>query len=411
VTIDSLLDDIDHSATPSHLVHLWRTRLQDHGFHELQDAQVPDVERGFLARSGVLLAWKNTSTMGQRGIRILGAHTDSPGLHLKPSLVRKTSGTGLLSVEVYGSPILSSWFDRDLSIAGTATFRDGSKQLFHLRDPLARFSHLAIHLDREINDRGHVIDRHRHLAPIWSTDPADLGPLIAAELGVQTHQIESLHAQLVDTQPPARFGRQREFISSPRLDNQVSCWAAMHALLDDAVTSPSVVALYDHEEVGSSSSDGASGPLLERVLERISLALGLSRDAHLVTIERSSMLSMDNCHAVHPNHQDRHDLDNAPVLGGGVAVKANSNQRYATSGRSLSLAIAAAQSAGLQLQSFSSRNDVPCGSTIGPLTATRVGIDTVDVGVPQLAMHSVREMCHVDDALSLPRLAAAYLRR
>lgn len=349
--------------------------------------------------------------LSREGVRIVGAHTDSPSLHLKPNPTRSSTLHGLLSIEVYGSPILSSWFDRDLGVAGVVICRDGSEKTFHIDRPIARLPHLAIHLDRELNDRGHVIDRHRHLNPVWSFEQEDFMNIVAETVGVASSEIQTMSAQLVDTQAGSLLGSRGEFVSSARLDNQASCWAAMNALVATDTSLPCLVTLFDHEEVGSSSTTGAAGPALEHLLESLVLHQGFSRVDFLRAIEMSSMLSLDNAHGVHPNHPEKHDLDNAPILGRGVAVKNNVNQRYATSIRSLPAVFDAAERAGIELQRFSSRNDVGCGSTIGPISATRLGIETVDVGVPQWSMHSIRETCHASDVQDLGKLAAAYFIR
>lgn len=408
---DSLILDIDRSPTSSHVVALWAERLVERVFLEAKDILSLSPTAGFLRRSGLLVAWRNMESFGDHGVRILGAHTDSPGLHLKPNPNRSSQHHGQLSVEVYGSPILSSWFDRDLGLAGTVVGRDRIERLVHIDRPMARLPHLAIHLDRELNDRGHVIDRHRHLSPVWSVEPMDVTNLIADAAGLAVDDIDAMTVQLVDVQPGTRLGRNSEFISSPRLDNQISCWAAMHAFLAQMSDQPSMVVLFDHEEVGSSSPDGAASVIVEHILESLAHAAGGSRKDYLNGVSRSTLLSMDNSHGVHPNHPEKHDLDNAPTIGGGVAVKINVNQRYATSPRSLPVVAEAARRAGIALQRFSSRNDVGCGSTIGPIAATRLGIDTVDVGVPQWSMHSIRELVHANDVESLARLAAAYLSR
>lgn len=408
---DSLIADIDRCPTAAHVVALWSRRLAENGFTENFDFLNPAPDAGYLRRSGLLVAWRHMSRFGERGARILGAHTDSPGLHLKPNPNRTSSLHGLLSVEVYGSPILSSWFDRDLGLAGVVLGTDGRERLFDIRRPIARLAHLAIHLDREMNERGHVVDRHRHLSPVWSVEPADVVHLVADDVGLPVSDIETMSAQLVDAQAGSRLGRASEFISSPRLDNQISCWAAMHALLSQNITEPRLIVLFDHEEVGSQSVDGAASAVLEHVLETLTYAAGGSRKDYVNGVSKSSLLSMDNSHGVHPNHPEKHDLDNAPTIGAGVAVKINVNQRYATSTRSLSVVSEAARRAGITLQRFSSRNDVGCGSTIGPIAATRLGIDTVDVGVPQWSMHSIRELCHRSDVEDLAKLATAYLTR
>ena len=407
----SLIDDIGLCPTANHVTRLWEQRLLSRGFQHSVGPDERFPAAGFVRRGGLLIAWKNMQYLARDGARMIGAHSDSPSLHLKPNPNRSSTLHGLLSVEVYGSPILSSWFDRDLGVAGVVIGRDGSEKMFHLDRAIARLPHLAIHLDREINDRGHIVDRHRHLNPIWSIEPADFTEIVAESTEMKVSEIEVISAQLVDTQSASHFGRRQEFVSSARLDNQVSCWAAMNALITTDSTLPCLVALFDHEEVGSASTSGAAGPSLEHLLESLALHQGTSRVDYLRALERSSLLSMDNAHGVHPNHPEKHDLDNAPVLGGGVAVKSNVNQRYATSIRSVPEVFKIARRAGINLQRFSSRNDVGCGSTIGPIAATRLGIETVDVGIPQWSMHSIRETCHVDDVQDLARLASAYFKR
>jgi len=408
---ESLLSDISGCPTPAHLTKLWRERLVEKGFRESTSSDERFPRAGFLRRSGLLVAWRNMDSFHRLGARVLGAHSDSPGLHLKPNPNRSSPLHGLLAVEVYGSPILSSWFDRDLGVAGIVIDRNAAERTFHIDRPIARLPHLAIHLDRDLNDRGHVVDRHRHLNPVWSVTADDFLKLVGETVGLEPADIESMSCQLVDTQSGSRLGNRNEFLSSPRLDNQVSCWAAMNALTSADTSMPSVAVLFDHEEVGSSSVDGAAGPLIEHLFESLIYEQGRTRIDFLRAIENTSLLSMDNSHGVHPNHPEKHDLDNAPTLGGGVAVKNNVNQRYATSIRSLPGVLEAARNAGVNLQKFSSRNDVGCGSTIGPIAATRLGIETVDVGVPQWSMHSIREMCHASDVEDLAKLAVAYLTR
>jgi len=258
-----------------------------------------------------------------------------------------------------------------------------------------------------------VLDKHAHLRPVWATGTST-GSVIefAAQLaGVKPRDIAALHAQLVDHEPARVLGADRSLLASGRLDNQLSCWAAVHALTRlGGSKGVSVVALFDHEEVGSNSTTGAAGPILEHTLERIAVALGKTRSEYLAMLPRSSCLSCDNAHAVHPNYQERHDPKHAPFVNQGVALKTNANQRYATSTTSKVEFLAACERARVRSQVFSSRNNMPCGSTIGPITATRLGIDTVDIGVPQLSMHSAREVCGVQDALDLPKIVEAYLR-
>jgi aspartyl aminopeptidase len=309
--------------------------------------------------------------------------------------------------------LLNSWLDRDLAIAGHVVLRDGTTSLFSSELSVARIPQLAIHLDREVNDKGLVLNRHQHLNPIWATGALTVSfeHWLAQQNSVSDSQIASWSAQLVDTQKAEIFGRESEFIASPRIDNQISCWAALTALLADAGDQPMMIALFDHEEVGSQSSTGAGGPMLEHVLERLAYASGSSRSEFLSALQKSHCVSADNAHAVHPNYTDRHELNNAPYVNKGVVIKNNVNQRYATSPSSLVPIVHAASTAGLQLQAFSSRNNIACGSTIGPITATRLGIETVDIGVPQLSMHSIREMCGTRDPVELVSLLRAYFSR
>lgn len=357
------------------------------------------------------MAWRNMRGMVAEGVRIVGAHTDSPGLHLKPRQGRRSAGQSLLDVEVYGGPLLSSWADRDLRVAGHAVLNTGEVHLFATAKPVARISLLAIHLDREVNEKGLVLDRHLHLSPMWGADDVDFREWLAMQVGVPIDEIASWSAELADTQLPATMGRSGEYLAASRLDNQLSCWAAMEALIESDTDRPSLVILFDHEEVGSSSATGAAGPLLEHVLERLCIADGGNRGDFLDMLRRSHCVSADNSHALHPNHPDRHHDLHAPILNAGVAVKTNANQRYATDTESVRPILNAFRVDGREPQWFSSKNTIPCGSTIGPITATRLGIPTVDIGVPQLSMHSLREVCGTRDAVALRGLLAAYLVR
>lgn len=405
--IDGLIRQLDASPTPRHLVAYWTPRLIEAGFADATGSQGFRLDAGFVAREGALIAWRGISEPA-RGLRIVGAHTDSPGLHLKPVSSREAFGVALLNVEPYGSPLLNSWVDRDLDLVGHVVDRSGRVHLLRSPEPLARLAQLAIHLDREVNERGLVLDRHQHLAPIWSLNGHDdVGSYAAALLGIDPSEVLASELQLVDAQGARVVGRDGTLLSSGRLDNQVSCWAALDALLDDG---RGVVALFDHEEVGSTSTTGAAGPLLDHVLERLVQAADGGRREYLDMLNASHMVSADNAHALHPNYPERYDLSVAPRLGAGPAVKWNVNQRYATSTDSAAPFIAACDEAGVPIQRFSSRNTIPCGSTIGPLASTRLGISTVDVGVPQLAMHSARETCAVADVVSLRSALSAYLR-
>lgn len=414
--INKFLEHIDACPTAHHVVDRASSILRTSGINQvaLDSAFTTEhLQCGFVVSGGTIIAWKNAHSIAANGIRIVGAHTDSPGLHIKPNPDTRTLKWHQLQVEVYGGPLLNSWLDRDLGIAGHVVLRDGSTSLFASQHPVARIPQLAIHLDREVNDKGLILNRHQHLTPIWATtaSSAPFESWLAQQVLVSGSQIASWSAQLIDTQRAQIMGRDSEFVASSRIDNQISCWAALSALLDVNSDQPMMIALFDHEEVGSQSSQGAGGPMLEHVLERLSVAAGSSRSDYLVSLQRSHCVSADNAHAVHPNYVDRHELNNAPFVNEGVVVKTNVSQRYATSPKSIVPIVHAAATAGVNLQTFSSRNNIACGSTIGPITATRIGIETVDIGVPQLSMHSIREMCGAKDPVDLVALLSAYFSR
>ena len=414
--IDAFIRHIDACPTSAHVVKRASDILNANRFEHvsLESAFTSNhLQHGYVTRGGTIIAWKNADTLSTNGIRIVGAHTDSPGLHIKTKPDTQTLNWQQLQVEVYGGPLLNSWLDRDLAIAGHVVLRDGSTSLFSTDHPVARIPQLAIHLDRDVNDKGLVLDRHRHLSPVWATGEltSSFEQWLAQQNLVSVSQIASWSAQLVDSQQAQVFGRNSEFIASARLDNQISCWAALDAFLIESGDEPTMIALFDHEEVGSQSSIGAGGPMLEHVLERLASASGSTRSEFLAALQKSHCVSADNAHAVHPNYPDRHELNNAPNVNEGVVVKTNVNQRYATSASSMVPIVHAASTAGVNLQTFSSRNNIACGSTIGPITATRLGIETVDIGVPQLSMHSIREMCGTQDPVDLVALLRAYFSR
>ena len=410
--ISDLCRQLDSSPTASHLVEYWSLKLAEHRFTEFAHG-TPVNSRGFVRVGGALIAWSNTNSFESSGLRIVGAHTDSPGLHVKQNPFTKVNNVQQIGVEIYGGPLLNSWLDRDLGVAGVVYDRSGKATLVSTDRAVARIPQLAIHLDRDVNERGLQLDKQQHVHPIWSTDDAikSFESFLAAEFSLDEANVASWSCQLFDIQRANLFGLRNEFLASSRLDNQVSCWAAMNALLDNDGDEPSLVALFDHEEVGSESTTGAAGPLLETTIERIAIAAGLDRAGFLGGLAKSHCISADNAHAIHPNYPDRHDQNHAPLINNGIALKSNSSQRYATSARSSIPVYAAAEKANVNLQHFSSKNTMPCGSTIGPITATRLGIETVDIGLPQLAMHSIREMCGSEDPISLYKLIKQYFAR
>lgn len=416
-SIDDLVSFLDSSPSPWHAAGTAAGALVGAGAEPLALGapwgELPPF--GVVVSGASLVAFRlaDPSSPGPRPFRIIGAHTDSPCLRVKPRPDTGAVGWRQVAVEVYGGVLLNSWLDRDLGIAGRVVLADGSLADVRVDDALCRVPQLAIHLDRDVNERGLQLDKQQHLTPVWGTGAPRDGEFrewVAGLLEVPAEQVAGWELCLFDRTPASILGVDATLLASGRLDNQVSCWAALDALVRaPASDSHHVIALFDHEEVGSDSATGAAGPLLEQVLERISLALGHGRGEHLAALAGSACLSADNAHAVHPNYPDRHEPGHRPVVNQGPALKVNSNQRYATSAETAVAFQRACAIAGVPWQTFVSKNSMPCGSTIGPITATRLGIPTVDVGVPQLSMHSARELCGVDDPLYLAAAALAWL--
>lgn len=399
-----LLAFIDRAPTPYHAVAEARRRLEARGFSELDERQEWTIEPGsshYVVRGGgTLVAFvAGAQPPADAGFVMVGAHTDSPNLRLKPSAEQTNAGYRQLGVEIYGGVLLSTWLDRDLSIAGRVALRGGETRLVHFERPLCRVPMLAIHLDREVNVKGLLLNAQAHLVPTWSLeatkDAKSLAALLAEELSVSLDAVLGFDLCLFDVQPGSIGGSSNEFVFSPRLDNLASCHAGIEALLaaGEAGKSTRVVALYDHEEVGSQSAAGARSRFLGGVLDRIANAYpGASTQATPRALSRSVLASADMAHAVHPNYSDKHDKQHAPLLGRGPALKVNANQSYATDGPGAGMFIEACREAGFAPQHFVSRSDMPCGSTIGPISAAALGIRTFDIGNPMLSMHSCREM-------------------
>ena len=399
----SLRDFLDVSPTSFHVVKNASQELENAGYSSVEyvdaDGSQFAKDKGVITRGGALIAWNwPTENTALDGITIFGAHSDSPGLHLKPNSSSTTLGWAQLNVEIYGGVLMNSWLDRDLGIAGLLHFADGTNKLISIDEPVARIAQLAIHLDREISEKGLMLHRQNHMKPIWGTDTSlNFKKWVCEKSSASESPLTGFELQLFDTQKSATLGSSGELLVSGRLDNQVSCWAAVASIIEKTQPKkPVIVALFDHEEVGSESINGAAGPLLEHVIGELMLQRKCTQGFGAIA-KKSVMVSADNAHAIHPNYPEKHDHQHAPMVNLGPAIKRNANQRYATNGELASRVVEAARRAHIPTQDFVANNAMPCGSTIGPIAATRLGIDTIDIGVPQLSMHSAREMCGTKD--------------
>ncbi len=414
-----LLAFIETAPTPYHAVTEVAARLLLAGFKRLSEReawQLGPEDRGFVVRGGGSIAAfrLGKKSPAEAGFVIVGAHTDSPNLRLKPNAELTAHGYEQLSVEVYGGVLLSTWLDRDLGVAGRVVLEDGSSRLVRLPGVFCRIPNLAIHLDREVNSGGLKLNAQTQLLPLAALELEASGLQLRQRLaaligeGVDAKAIRGSDLCLYDTQPPALGGARAEFVLSARLDNLASCHAALTALLNAGdADATRVVVLYDHEEVGSESAIGAGSQFLESVLARLCACYPTSSDAFARAMAGSLMVSADMAHAVHPNHPDKHDKQHRPLLGKGPVLKINVNQRYATDGPTAARFRAACATAGVEPQHFVSRNDMGCGSTIGPIAAAGLGLRTVDVGSPMLSMHSCREMAASADIPVMIRVLSA----
>ncbi len=406
-SIRSLLSWLDQSPTPFHVVQTAVSSLEASGFTSVTQLGNELPTLGFIAQDGCIVAWRLGTVKG--ALRIVGAHTDSPNLRILPQPDIYQLGWSQLAIEIYGGVLLNSWLDRDLGIAGRVVDAHGVSHLFSAHRPLARIPQLAIHLDREIGDKGLHLDRHQHMTPVCGSTKQSFASWIQQESGVT--EIAAYDAHLFDVSNASLLGIDNSLLASGRLDNQASCWSAIEALRNAPESDhTAILVLNDHEEVGSNSATGAAGPMLSRVISCIATQHGLREGQQFDRLALSWCLSADNAHAIHPNYPERHEPRHAPLINHGPAVKVNGNQRYATSARGLAHIRSVASSNDIPLQTFASRNNVPCGSTIGPITATQLGIEAIDIGIPQLSMHSAREMCGAEDPLHMVKLMSAFLQ-
>lgn len=417
-----LLSFLDASPSPYHAVATAASRMEQAEFHEVDERRPWPKEPGryFVRRGGSLVAWAVGEPGPDLRFRIIGAHTDSPNLRLKPAPDTSGSGFRQLGVEVYGGALYNSWLDRDLGVSGRLTVRIGTDVvdlLVRVDDIGLRVPQLAVHLDREVNTKGLVLNPQVHLTPVWGLTPGKPGEfvaLVADRASVPADAVISHDLMLHDLTPARVLGADREFIASARIDNLLSCHSGVASLLQvveggDLGDLVPLLCLFDHEEIGSTSAAGAGSSMLPTIIERIVGATGGDRETLAAALARSACASADGAHATHPNYSDRHDAKHHIALDGGPVIKYNANVRYATDGPSAAAFALACERADVAHQHFVMRSDMACGSTIGPTTAARLGVSTVDVGVAQLSMHSAREMCGSADPERFSRALAEFL--
>lgn len=420
---------VDASPSPFHACAEAGRMLEAAGFSLIVETDAFPTEPGrhYLIRGGALIAW-STETAGSptTPFRVVGAHTDSPNLRIKPQPDLARAGWQLLGVELYGGLLFNSWLDRDLGLSGRVAVRGSAgveTRLLTINEPVLRVAQLAAHLDRGVNE-GLALNPQEHLTPLWgvSTEPGDFRGYLATAVGVDAADVLSWDVMTHDLQPSRRIGRDRDLISAPRLDNLATSYAGVRALVDaidrpgrvsasssTAASSIPLLVLFDHEEAGSQSERGAMSTLLPSVLERIVLSAGGGREDFHRALAGTVIASGDMAHATHPNYPAKHEPQHQIAINGGPVLKTNVKLRYATDSVGAAAFITACDQAGVPVQHFVSRNDLPCGSTVGPMTAALTGATTVDFGAPMLSMHSARELCGAKDPAMYAGALAAFL--
>lgn len=415
-----LLAYVEESPTPWHAVAETVDRLERAGwvrvFEEAADWRLEPGSKAFVVRDGgSIVAWR----MGRRdpveaGFRIVGAHTDSPNLRLKsrPSVTKE--GFAQLGIQTYGGVLLHTWFDRDLSLAGRVTVRKGSNpltmetRLLRVDRPLCRIPNLAIHLNRQIRTDGFKPNAQSHLPAVWgmASDDLSVEGFLARELGVDAQEVLAWDMCLYDVQPPTVSGVDHAFIHCPRLDNLGSTHAALLAMIEaEQADTTAVITLYDHEEIGSRTSRGAAGSLTRDVLRRLT-----GGDAELArAVVRSMMVSADMAHGVHPNYADKHEPNHKPMLNGGPVIKSHADWKYASEAESMAAFRGLCEDHAVPVQDFVTRSDLACGSTIGPIVSSSLGVRTVDCGNAMWSMHSIREMAGAQDQPHMVTAMRAFL--
>lgn len=425
---DGLCRYLDASPSPFHAVASAARLLTGQGFTEVTETDPTPTAPGsyVVRRGGSLIAWSTAhlpEAAAHTPYRVVGAHTDSPNLRIKPHPDWTRAGWQMLGVEIYGGALPNSWLDRDLGLSGRVAVRDASapggvgQRLWRCDDPVLRVSQLAIHLDRTVRSEGLQLNEQQHLAPHWGLGAGvdrTFREWLAEQVDVAPDELLAYDAMTHDLTPARRIGREGELLASARLDNLATSYAAVLALLH-AVDQPSeqpgipVIALFDHEEVGSTSERGAQSTFLPAWLERIGTAAGGTREDYWRALAGTVIASGDMAHATHPNYVERHEPQHQILMNGGPVLKVNANLRYATDSLGAAAFQLACEQAGVPMQTFVTRTDLPCGSTVGPMTSALTGATTVDFGAPVLSMHSTREICGTLDQAGYAAALAAFL--
>ena len=407
-----LLDFIDASPSPWHAVATCASRLQAGSFVRLEETERWQLTAGgryYVIRGGssIIAFIVGSQPAAECGLRLIGAHTDSPGLRLKPKPAEDAAGMVRLGVEVYGGPILATFADRDLSLAGRVNVRTAggfASRLVRFAEPLLRLPNLAIHMNREVNENGLKFNKQTELPLLLGVGrdgekaEARFRQPIADHLGVAADDLLTWELNAYDTQKGAIWGVDREFVANSQLDNLASCHAALSALLaTDLPAATCLCAFFDHEEVGSESAVGAGGSFVADVIGRLASGAGLDSEDQRRLLARSFFISADMAHAWHPNFPAAYEPCHHALVNAGPVIKSNANQRYSTSADTAARFMAICAKAGVPCQQYAHRTDLGCGSTIGPIVASRLGIPSVEVGSPMWAMHSIRESAGVLD--------------
>ena len=418
-----LLSFLDDSPTPFHAVTTMKRELLAAGYQALDEQEewvISEAGKYFVTRndSSIIAFTTPTLDFAHQGFRMIGAHTDSPCLKLKPNAHVERFGYHQLGVEVYGGVLLHTWLDRDLSIAGRVTFKTETgelkSRLVDFKDPIAVVPNLAIHLSRGVNTDGFKVNPQEEILPILCgvEHTFELEKLLSEQIlrqhnDVTVASVLSFELSLYDVQKAAITGLHGDYISAARLDNRLSCYVGLQALLHADSSRPTLLICTDHEEVGSLSACGANGPFLEDVLRRLIPV----PEQYTQTVQHSMLVSADNAHALHPNYAMKHDQLHAPLINQGAVIKVNNNQRYATNSETAAVYKDIANELGLPAQTFVVRSDMACGSTIGPITSGEIGVATLDIGLPTFGMHSIRELAGSVDAFNLYKILVEFVKR